>query len=116
LCIALNIPELVERHEFSSNQMRVANKTALLEILREAFKEFTLQEILHRLHQRQVPAGAIRTIEEVFSLPESQKLILTNGTQKGLKTIGFSAVGFSTVDTLSPPPELGDHNDELLAR
>jgi len=116
LCIALNIPELVERHEFSSNQMRVANKTALLEILREAFKEFTLQEILHRLHQRQVPAGAIRTIEEVFSLPESQKLILTNGTQKGLKTIGFSAEGFSTVETLSPPPELGDHNDELLAR
>jgi len=116
LCTALSIPELVERHEFSSNQMRVANKIALLEILREAFKEFTLEDILHRLHQRQVPAGAVRTIEEVFSLPESQKLILTNGTQKGLKTIGFSAEGFSTVDTLTPPPELGDHNDELLAR
>lgn len=87
LCQVLNLPQLPKDERFKINALRVKNRMALQAVLEQAFKQFPLRdELLSELISHQVPAGAIRNLSEVFSLPEAQALILTEQTQTGQMT------------------------------
>jgi crotonobetainyl-CoA:carnitine CoA-transferase CaiB-like acyl-CoA transferase len=77
LCKALQQPDLAHDPRFAQNRQRVATRAALNDILQPLFAQYERETILNLLHSHQVPAGAIRTLPEVFEMPAAQALILS---------------------------------------
>ena len=94
LCKVLKVEELAQDNRFSTNAARVKNRILLLEKLKPAILQFEHQELLKAFEQFDIPAGSIRSMSEVFELPETQNMILEeemdNGdTSRRLKTVVF---------------------------
>ncbi len=94
LCQVLGLPDLATNPLFAHNTARVANRLALQQHLSPAFAQRRRDEVLAQLHALQVPAGAIRTLPEVFELPEAQAAILTETTPQGKLTQRVRTVAF----------------------
>lgn len=62
----------------ATNPQRVARRGDVIEILEDAFSELTAAEVLARLEAASVPAGLVRSIDEVYAWEqtESQGLII----------------------------------------
>ena len=65
LCEAFDMEDL--RHEFSSNAERVANRERLTAVLERRFSELPCEAVLKRLGQAGVPAGQVRSIDDVYA-------------------------------------------------
>lgn len=99
LCQTLNLPHLPHDARFNNNQNRVKNRKNLQQLLAEAFKVFdNRHELLQLFIQNGVPAGAIRSMPQVFELPETNHLILEQITPNGQLTKRLK----STVFTITP--------------
>ncbi len=77
LCEILRINDIIPVHLFDSNQNRVNERETLNEFLKSAIEKQEQNEFLERCHQLDVPIGAIRNIKEVFELPESREMIIS---------------------------------------
>lgn len=75
LCAILGLPELAQSESFQSNSARLQNRQALHEQLQVAIAQWERQVLLQQLEDAAVPAGAIRSMPEVFELPQAQALI-----------------------------------------
>ena len=93
LCTILKKPKLGTDVRFASNRMRVINRIELLELLAPNAALFSREELLHQLNEAKVPAGAVRTIKEVFNDPVCQALVLEE-TIDGVVTKRPKSVGF----------------------
>lgn len=90
LCQVLNA-SFCSRAEFATNVMRVKNRTELAELLAPLISEFDRDELLQLLEKNGVPAGAVRDVEEVFTLPPAKRLILESGNgEKRVRTVIFT--------------------------
>lgn len=87
LCEVLSIEET--ENLFSTNQLRVQNRTTLAQLLQEKIQHYTAEEILSLFQEKNIPAGLIRNLEEVFALPAAKKLILTNDTGSRVQSVIF---------------------------
>lgn len=76
LCEVLNCSNLVEDQEFNSNQNRVQNRTELEQHLSKAIQQFERATLMQLLLEKQVPAGAVRNLKEVFDMPEAQNRLV----------------------------------------
>jgi crotonobetainyl-CoA:carnitine CoA-transferase CaiB-like acyl-CoA transferase len=76
LCQVLNHEELSHDPRFSSNPLRVANRSDLEAELARLFSMCESGHILNELIQKGVPAGKVRELSDVFDLPEVRDLIL----------------------------------------
>jgi crotonobetainyl-CoA:carnitine CoA-transferase CaiB-like acyl-CoA transferase len=94
LCEALGCTEISSDPRFSTVQHRVANREQLMELLRSAALCLTANSLLENLHDRFVPAGAIRNLKEVFELPSSQHLLLHETMADGSHTVRPAQVAF----------------------
>ncbi|MFN8153499.1 MAG: CaiB/BaiF CoA-transferase family protein [Bacteroidia bacterium] len=86
---------LATDERFRDNSSRVKHRNELAQLLGAAFRSRPADEWLLMLHQAQVPAAAIRSIKEVFALPENQSLILEqkepdHTTSRRCSTIAFT--------------------------
>lgn len=90
LCTTLNIPEIAESDFYTSNALRVQNRTKLIVELQSAISQFNQTELLQKLKEQKVPAGVINDMKAVFEMPIAQEMILTseNG-DKCVQTIAF---------------------------
>jgi crotonobetainyl-CoA:carnitine CoA-transferase CaiB-like acyl-CoA transferase len=70
LAIAMGHPELADDPRFATNPGRVENRVALFEVLEATFRTRTRDEWLAVLHAEGLPAGAIRTVDQVMEAPE----------------------------------------------
>jgi len=70
LCKAMEHPELADDPRFATNPARVENRKALYEVLEATFLTRTRDEWLAALHAEGLPAGAIRTVDQVMEAPE----------------------------------------------
>lgn len=70
LCAAMGRPEMADDDRFATNPARVENRKALYEILEAEFITRTRDEWLAALHAEGLPAGAIRTVDQVMEAPE----------------------------------------------
>lgn len=86
LCQTLKLPHIADDVRFATNVDRVKNRVILYEILAAEIAVQERKSLLEKLIANQVPAGAIRTMQQVFELPEAQALILTETTQSGQNT------------------------------
>jgi crotonobetainyl-CoA:carnitine CoA-transferase CaiB-like acyl-CoA transferase len=69
---------------FSTNQARVQNRQALNATLQQVFSRKDRAQWLSTLRAEGVPAAQIRTLPEVFALPEAKALVLEGYTPEGL--------------------------------
>ena len=97
LCEVLKVDSIDER--FSTNVLRVKNRTALNDWLAAQIATFDADDLLRLLEKKGVPAASIRNMQEVFELPSAQSLILEeklpDGTvSKRVKTVAFELRGF----------------------
>jgi crotonobetainyl-CoA:carnitine CoA-transferase CaiB-like acyl-CoA transferase len=96
LCRVLSLPKLVTDHRFECNQQRILHREALNQVLATAIGSREREELLQALHAHQVPAGALRTIPEVFADAKSRRLLLQQKDAEGktvesVKTVVFEA-------------------------
>tara|TARA_B100000953_G_scaffold290648_2_gene276043 strand:+ start:517 stop:1716 length:1200 start_codon:yes stop_codon:yes gene_type:complete len=72
LCRALGHPEWLEDPRFAEPATRLEsdNFTALGELLHNAFLDFSTDDIMEQLHNEEVPAAQVNTIDDVFTDPQ----------------------------------------------
>jgi len=119
LCAAVGVPELVDDPRFATNTNRVENRPALKAALERAFSAFTVDALVERLEQAQVPCGRVRTVAEALRDPqvEARQMLLDfdDPVMGGLRVLG-NPIKLSE-DGPNPgrrPPLLGEHTQEIL--
>ncbi|MDD2737046.1 MAG: CaiB/BaiF CoA-transferase family protein [Desulfuromonadaceae bacterium] len=118
-CIVAEHPELAEDERFRTNADRVCHREELISIVTEILKQRTRAEWIATLEEAGVPCGPINTIAEVFANPQvKSRGMRIDVPHKGAGPIPLvgSPMKFSRsplIDRL-PPPQLGEHNDEVL--
>jgi len=70
LCKAMGHMDLADDPRFATNPARVENRKALYEVLEATFLTRTRDAWLAALHAEGLPAGAIRTVDQVMEAPE----------------------------------------------
>jgi crotonobetainyl-CoA:carnitine CoA-transferase CaiB-like acyl-CoA transferase len=85
LCHVLNLTALPTDEKYNNNSKRVTNRESLLAQLQHSACVWQRDELLAALLSAQVPAGAIRNMQEVFAQPNAQKLI-NKETIAGIET------------------------------
>lgn len=98
LCDAFDMEDL--RYEFSSNAERVANRERLTALLERRFSKFTSEAVLKRLTQAGVPAGQVRSIDDVYAWDQtlSQRLVASvDHTSLGVIKLPGPPLRFFTV-------------------
>ena len=79
--------------EYQNNQLRIANREALFEILHEQIQHLDFDFLSTECLKHDVPIGKIRNLKEVFELPEAQELLNSfdnNGKQlNSVRSIAF---------------------------
>lgn len=121
LCHAMERLDLLEDARFSDPDLRLQHDQALQQELSKTFKTRSAMDWEKRLCEAGVPAGAVRSVEEVLQLDQLkdrglQLEIPVNGTAIDRATILNAGFKFEHdgpgVDTA--PPRLGEHTDEIL--
>jgi crotonobetainyl-CoA:carnitine CoA-transferase CaiB-like acyl-CoA transferase len=107
LCVLLSIS--IEDN-YKTNKQRVVHREALNQLLTVKMKEQSAYDLLPKLHSNQIPAGVYKTIDQALD-HGADDWFLKSGSVTGLRT--FAAQGIAKVD-LNPPPQLGQHNQEVF--
>jgi crotonobetainyl-CoA:carnitine CoA-transferase CaiB-like acyl-CoA transferase len=120
MCAVLDQPSLVDDPRFANPNARIDNEPALLAILRPKFASRTAEAWEDLFNAADVPAGALRTVDQIVGHPHMTHRGLTTsyplpGTQRTAATLnlGFD-LGRPDGDTVAPPPRLGEHTDDVL--
>ena len=109
LCKVLSIDAMIP--DFQTNLLRVQNREALNELIGQKMKGFESESLMKLLNLNQVPAGIVASVDEVLTKGEAQWFLNSNEIS-GIRS--FVATGVNRFE-LSPPPQLGEHNDEVFS-
>jgi crotonobetainyl-CoA:carnitine CoA-transferase CaiB-like acyl-CoA transferase len=117
----LGAPELAQDARFVTNQLRVTHREALIPLLQRQMLERTKAQWLLAFERVQVPAGPINTIEDVFAEPQIQarkmQITLPHPLNRDLQLVANPIkLSRTPVEYHRPPPRLGEHTAEVLAR
>ncbi len=119
LCTVLQCSELSKEEAYKNNAGRVAHRSDLMQVLQRKAKQMTGAELLEGLLSKEVPAGKILNMKEVFELEPSKEMLvesLLNGQK--IKAVQGVAAKFASISNSSPhftpPPLLGQHTVEVL--
>ena len=95
LCSVLKLSDLSEDARFYSNQLRVENRLELFDVLQDAARNIDATHLMSEFLKNSVPAGVIRSLEDVFSptSPASKSVITetVSGCQKPLLKVSTTA-------------------------
>jgi crotonobetainyl-CoA:carnitine CoA-transferase CaiB-like acyl-CoA transferase len=119
-CTVAGCPELADDGRFRTNADRVRNREELIPFIMEALKLRSSAEWIAAFEEAGVPCGPINTIAEVFANPQVQSRgmrVDVPHTVAGKIPLVGSPMKFSRspLNDRLPPPQLGEHNDEVLA-
>lgn len=118
LCRMLERDDLATDPRFATNPLRVVNRTELVPLLQEAFRQRASEEWLTQLRAIGIPCGSINLISQAFNDPQIQARGLVweceHPTAGTIKLVG-SPMNFSETPArlYKAPPLLGEHNDEF---
>lgn len=119
-CSVAGCSELADDERFRTNADRVRNRAVLIPFIMEALKRHSSAEWISAFEEAGVPCGPINTIAEVFANPQIQSrdmcVEVPHKVAGKIPLVG-SPMKFSrsALNDRLPPPQLGEHNDEVLA-
>ena len=105
LCSLLGI-----ENKYQDNVERVKNRKELAKELGSRIRTYSFDHLSKEINRLKIPAGVIQNVKEVFEMPEAKELLISAPGLKGVR----SFVADFNFKSLSPPPHLGEHNDEIL--
>ncbi|MBA4289456.1 MAG: CoA transferase [Pseudomonas sp.] len=121
LCEVAGLSALADDPRFASNKARVAHRSELIPLLRQATVFKTTAEWVTLLETAGVPCGPINDLAQVFADPQVQA--------RGLRLDLSNSLGSTTPQVASPlrlsetpvtyrnaPPLLGEHTEQVLSR
>jgi formyl-CoA transferase len=119
LCAALNAQQLGGDSRYQTNPLRLEHRAELTDDLSTVFRELTSADLLERLEVAGVPAGPIRTLDEVFADEDVQRRALqlrVEHEQLGEVSVpgGPWRIDGEPVSARLPPPVLGRHTAQIL--
>ena len=92
-CIALfkvlGLEKLSNDERFSSNQHRIENRTELHKLLQYKAVQRTCNDLMSEFLSKNIPAGVINNLKEVFENESAQKLVVKDGETKRVSQIAF---------------------------
>ncbi|MGB9082457.1 MAG: CaiB/BaiF CoA-transferase family protein [Desulfuromonadaceae bacterium] len=118
-CAVAGCPELADDERYGTNAGRVRNRDELIPLIKELFRQRTSAEWIAALEHAGVPCGPINTIAEVFANPQVQsrgmRIDVPHNGSGQIPLVG-SPMKFTRtpLNDRQPPPQLGEHNDEVL--
>lgn len=84
LCILLGLNHLPEEESYHNNQQRVDHRHALAGMISSKIVKWKRDELLEQMIEKNIPAGAIRNMKEVFEMPEAKQRLMEE-TKEGEK-------------------------------
>jgi crotonobetainyl-CoA:carnitine CoA-transferase CaiB-like acyl-CoA transferase len=119
-CRVFGREELARDPRFSSNERRVANRTALRAVLSECLSERSSEECVMLLSRNQIVAGAVRSYSQVLKSPDiaASGLLVEAAGANGVRyrTLGLPyRIEDVPQPALRAAPDCGADSDELLA-
>lgn len=99
LCEVLDLANLSDEELYKTNSSRVENRKDLIPILQQAVKALQSEKLMQDLHERGVPAGVIRSLDEVFkSGTDAAKAVIEEDVQgAGRRVAKTSTVAYRTI-------------------
>jgi crotonobetainyl-CoA:carnitine CoA-transferase CaiB-like acyl-CoA transferase len=117
LCEVLDIADVADDPRFATNADRTRNRDELRPLLLAGLAEWTADDLFVALNKAGVPCGPINTIGEGVELAESLGLAprVELGAGERAVTLVRNPITFSQAELRYdlPPPELGEHSNEI---
>lgn len=117
LVAVLGHPELADDPRFATNPKRVENREALYEVMEATFRTRRRDDWLVDLHEAGLPAGALRSVDQVMDAPELAERGMVQTVQH--EKIGPTKIVGSPIKLSKTPTEirfaprsLGADNDD----
>lgn len=104
------LEDIASDPKFSTNELRVANRSELFRQLQMVASSLSSKEFLAFCLNNYIPAGQIRRVSEATE--EAEHLWLRGEGYRGIRT--FVAEGIAEHSPLNSPPLLNQHRDEIL--
>jgi len=119
-CAVVGLEALAADPAYATNAARVANRTALRELIVPRLAGFDRATLLTRLEEAGVPASPINDIGQMFGDPQTiargMRLGLEDGHGNSLPSVRAPIVLSETPLVYQrPSPRLGEHTAEILA-
>ena len=119
LCLLLGRQDLAENPDFDTNQKRVRNRAALIELLEPLVADKTTEEWITLLERENIPCGPISSLDQTFADPQvmhrGMRVELDHALAGKVPVVGSPfKLSESPVEYRYPPPLLGEHTDEIL--
>ena len=119
-CAVAGHPEWATDERFASNPARVANRTVLIPLLRQATVMKSTAEWIAALEAAGVPCGPINRLDQVFADPQvlarQMRIDLPHPTLGPVPLVANPIrLAASPVQYRQAPPTLGEHTAEVLA-
>ena len=119
LCVALEAQQLGANPHYQTNSLRLQHRDELTHEVSEVMRTLTSADVLDRLEIAGVPAGPIRTLDEVFADEDVQRRGLqlrVDHEQLGQVSVpgGPWRIDDEGVSARLPPPVLGQHTEQIL--
>ena len=119
VCDVLGVEHLKTDPRFQKRDIRKKNRKLLTPLLEEKLAERTTAEWVDLLNARDVPSGAILSLEAALMQPQvAHREVLHDVPVKGigvLKLFGLTAQFEKTPGRIdAPPPRLSQHTEEVL--
>jgi len=120
-CALIGRPDLIDDERFETSWSRTQHHAILEPILSEAMKARTTAEWLEELQAIGMPCGPLNTIPQAAQEPQivhRQMLVDIHHPKTGTLKVANSPVKLSRTPTKvsEPPPDLGQHTEEVLSR
>jgi formyl-CoA transferase len=118
-CREIGAEALMNHPDYATAAQRLKNRDALNAAIDGYLADRTSAEWIERLNAAGVPCGPIYPIDKVFDDPQVEHLGIVEeidtGTRGTLRVVGQPMALSRTPSALAaPPPERGEHTDEVL--
>ena len=119
LCRAIDASALLQKPEYENPAIRLKNRDALNAEIEKYLSNQTSAQWIDRLNAAGVSCGPIYRIDEMFADPQVEHLGIVRSIKKKdgdtLRVVGQPfKLSRTPCKVAAPPPELGQHTDEVL--
>jgi crotonobetainyl-CoA:carnitine CoA-transferase CaiB-like acyl-CoA transferase len=113
----VSAPELAQDPRFRSNSDRVHNREILIPLVEAITREWPIEELMRVLDTAGIPNAPLQNVAQVTAHPQTAAVgILQKGPDGALPTVGVPLTFNGRRSAYErPAPELGEHNDTILA-